>query len=73
MEYGSVAFGFKVLNNFVHGIVQVLGLGQHLDQLAHEEGSDGGFFVIILQQQNDRYRQRFGLMKVIALVPEYPC
>ena len=41
--------GLEVLNQLVNVVVQVVGVDQHLEQLAHQEGADGRFLVVVLE------------------------
>ena len=45
----AVGLGLEVLEQLVDVVVQVVGVDQHLQQLAHQEGADGRFLVVVLE------------------------
>lgn len=49
----SISFGFKFLQDFINVIVQVTWSRQHVDKVKYQEGSNGCFFMIILNVHID--------------------
>lgn len=43
--------GLEVLNQLVNVVVQVVGVDQHLEQLAHQECPDRGLLVVVLMEK----------------------